>query len=179
MQLHRPAPGDGASDVRRDGDVCCSEKISRPETETRPGPHPVVQRPDTFPREFLSTLKDPTRVRAPIANQTRGHDQGDTEHFVRRLRARHPFPIARPACCPTRRGCKQPRRAASSPHSHSTINEASKLLIRNMLTTASQTFAVTLAAKVWSTSIGAGFRAVRRRRTLRYLSTSIESRDCR
>lgn len=65
---------------------------------------------------------------------------------------------------------------ALSPHSHSIVNEPSKLLIRKALDAAPQTFAVIPAVNLSGTSIGAGFRAIRRRVTFRDLSTSIDSR---
>ena len=93
--------------------------------------------------------------------------------------ARRPFPISRPARRPTQRGWRQPRRAASSPHSHSIINELSKLLIRKALAAAPQTFTVIFTVNLSGTSIGAGFRAVSRKLTFRDLSRSIDSRDHR
>jgi hypothetical protein len=62
-------------------------------------------------------------------------------------------------------------------HSHSIINEPSKLLIRNVFAASSQTFTVIFTVRMRSTSIGAGFRAVRRKLTFRDLSTSIDSDD--
>lgn len=64
-------------------------------------------------------------------------------------------------------------------HSHSIVNEPSKLLNRKALVAASQTFTVIFTVKVGGTSIGAGLRAVRPEVTFRDLSTSIDSRDHR
>ena len=91
-----------------------------------------MPRSDTFPRESVSTAKDPTRVPVPIANQPRGNDQGDTEHFVRRFAVRRSF-LSRLARRPTQRGWRQPRRAGSSPYSHSIINSFAKSLSGLML----------------------------------------------
>ena len=60
-------------------------------------------------------------------------------------------------------------------HSHSIINEPSKLWICKVLAAASKTFAVTFTVEVPGTSIGAGLRAIRPKVTLRALSTSIGS----
>ena len=65
------------------------------------------------------------------------------------------------------------------PYSHSIINEPSKLLICKALAASSQTFAVTFTVNLAGISIGAGFRAVLRKRTFRDLSRSIDSRDHR
>ena len=62
-------------------------------------------------------------------------------------------------------------------HSHSIINEPSKLLIRKAIAAAPQTFTVIFTVSLSSTSIGAGFRAVRPKLTFRDLSTSIDSDD--
>jgi hypothetical protein len=66
-----------------------------------------------------------------------------------------------------------------SPHSHSIINELSKLLIRIALAAAPQTFTVIFTVNLSGTSIGAGLRAIRPNLTFRYLSTSIDSNDRR
>ena len=58
-------------------------------------------------------------------------------------------------------------------HSHSIINEPSKLLIRKALAAAPQTFTVIFTVKVRSISIGAGFWAIRPKMTFRDLSRSI------
>ncbi len=63
----------------------------------------------------------------------------------------------------------------SSPHSHSIINEPSKLLIGKALDAASQIFTVIFTVKVRSASIGAGFRPVLRKLTFRDLSRTIDS----
>jgi hypothetical protein len=63
-------------------------------------------------------------------------------------------------------------------YSHSIINEPCKLLIRKALSAASQTFTVISTVNLSGTSIGAGFRAIRRKVTFRDLSTSIDSDDC-
>jgi hypothetical protein len=63
-----------------------------------------------------------------------------------------------------------------SPHSHSIINEPSKLLIRKVVAATPQTFTVIFTVNLSGTSIGAGFRAVRPKLTFRDLSTSIDSR---
>jgi argininosuccinate synthase len=60
-------------------------------------------------------------------------------------------------------------------HSHSIINEPSKLLISKCLQVARAIFTVIFTVKVLGTSIGAGFRAIRRKVTFRDLSTSIGS----
>ena len=65
--------------------------------------------------------------------------------------------------------CRRP------PHSHSIINEPSKLLISKCLQVARSIFTVIFTVKVSGTSIGAGFRAIRRKVTFRDLSTSIGS----
>jgi hypothetical protein len=63
---------------------------------------------------------------------------------------------------------------------HSIINEPSKPLFCMALAAASQTFTVTFTVNLPGNSIGAGFRAVRRKLTFRDLSTSIDSHDdCR
>lgn len=62
------------------------------------------------------------------------------------------------------------RRGTILDHSHSIVNEPSKLLIGKALDAASQTFTVIFAVKVRSTSIGEGFRAVLRKLTFRDLS---------
>jgi len=64
-------------------------------------------------------------------------------------------------------------------HSHSIINEPSKLLILKELAAAPQIFTVIFTVKVRSTSIGAGLRAIRSEVTFRDLSTSIDSRNHR
>jgi len=64
-------------------------------------------------------------------------------------------------------------------HSHSIINEPSKLLIRRVLAAASQILTVIFTVNLSGISIGAGFRAVSRKLTFRDLSTSIDSRDHR
>jgi len=69
--------------------------------------------------------------------------------------------------------------APEVPYSHSNVNERSKLFIWNAPEPAPQKFAVILTVKVRSTSIGAGFRAVRPKLTFRDLSTSIDSRELR
>ena len=51
-----------------------------------------MPRSDTFPRKSVSTTKDPTPIPVPIANETRGHDQGANEHFVRRFARAAPLP---------------------------------------------------------------------------------------
>jgi hypothetical protein len=61
------------------------------------------------------------------------------------------------------------------PHSHSIINEPSKLLICNAPEADPQKFTVIFTVKVRSTSIGAGLRAIRPEATFRDLSTSIDS----
>ena len=60
-------------------------------------------------------------------------------------------------------------------HSHSIINGPSKLLISKCLQVARAIFTVIFTVKVSGTSIGAGFRAIRRKVTFRDLSTSIGS----
>ena len=65
--------------------------------------------------------------------------------------------------------CRRP------PHSHSIINEPSKLLISQWFQAAMAIFTVIFTVKVSCTSIGAGFRAIRRKVTFRDLSTSIGS----
>jgi hypothetical protein len=60
-------------------------------------------------------------------------------------------------------------------HSHSIVNEISKLLIRNALAAATQTFTVTFTVNLSGTSIGAGLRAIRQNVALRGLSRSIDS----
>jgi len=60
--------------------------------QTTRDPRPVMPRSDTFPCESVSTTKDPTRVPAHIADQTGGHNQGATEHFVRRVACAAPLP---------------------------------------------------------------------------------------
>ena len=62
-------------------------------------------------------------------------------------------------------------------HSHSIINEPSKLLISKWFQVAWLTFTVIFTVKVSGTSIGAGFRAIRRKVTFRHLSGSIDSKD--
>jgi hypothetical protein len=52
-------------------------------------------------------------------------------------------------------------------------------LIRKWLDAAPQIFTVIFTVKAQSTSIGAGFRAIRPEATFRDLSTSIDSRDHR
>jgi hypothetical protein len=69
--------------------------------------------------------------------------------------------------------------AYDSGHSHSIINERSTLLIRKALAAARQTFTVSFTVNPSGTSIGAGFRTVRRKMTFRNLSTSIDSHDDR
>lgn len=64
-------------------------------------------------------------------------------------------------------------------HSHSIINEPSKLLICNAHDAAPQKFTVIFTVKVRSTSIGAGLRAIQPDVTFRDLSTSIDSDDDR
>jgi hypothetical protein len=107
----------------------------------------------------ISTMCTPSDFKTkPI----RGDDQGATEHFARRFaRVAPSFPS---------RGVRVARRDEAGdstdglsrpPHSHSIINEPSKLLIRNVFAASSQTFTVIFTVKVRSTSIGAGFRAVR------------------
>jgi hypothetical protein len=63
----------------------------------------------------------------------------------------------------------------STRHSHSIINEPSKLLICNAPEADPQKFTVIFTVKVRSTSIGAGLRAIRPEATFRDLSTSIDS----
>jgi hypothetical protein len=60
-------------------------------------------------------------------------------------------------------------------HSHSIINETSKLLICKVLAAASKTFTVKFTVNVPGTSVGAGLRAIRPKVTFRDLSTSIGS----
>lgn len=62
-------------------------------------------------------------------------------------------------------------------HSHSIINEPSKLLICNAPEAAPRKFTVIFTVRVRSTSIGAGLRAIRPEATFRDLSTSIDSSD--
>jgi len=83
--------------------------------------------------------------------------------------------LSRPARRPTPRGWRQPRRVLLSPHSHSIINEPSKLLIRKVVAATPQTFTVIFTVNLSGTSIGAGFRAIRPKVTFRDLSTSIDS----
>ncbi len=64
-------------------------------------------------------------------------------------------------------------------HSHSIINEPSKLLICKEIGAAPQVFTVIFTVNLSDTSIGAGFRAVPRKLTFRDLSRSIDSRDHR
>lgn len=64
-------------------------------------------------------------------------------------------------------------------HSHSIINEPSKLLICKVRAAASQIFTVIFTVKVPGTSIGAGLRAIRPKVTFRDLSRSIDSNDDR
>jgi len=63
----------------------------RPPTSDE-GPQSVMPQSDTFPWKSVSTTKDPTPITVPIANQTRGHDQGATEHFVKRFARAAPLP---------------------------------------------------------------------------------------
>jgi hypothetical protein len=60
-------------------------------------------------------------------------------------------------------------------YSHSIVNEISKLLIRNALAAATQTFTVTFTVNLSGTSIGAGLRAIRQNVAFRVLSRSIDS----
>jgi hypothetical protein len=60
-------------------------------------------------------------------------------------------------------------------YSHSIVNEISKLLIRNALAAATQTFTVTFTVNLSGTSIGAGLRAIRQNVAFRGLSRSIDS----
>jgi len=69
------------------------------------------------------------------------------------------------------------RTSKTQNHSHSIINEPSKLLICRVLAAASKAFTVTFTVKVPGTSIGAGLRAIRPKVTFRDLSTSIDSDD--
>ncbi len=63
---------------------------------------------------------------------------------------------------------------------HSIINEPSKPLISKCFQVARSSFTVIFTVKVSGTSIGAGFRAIRRKVTFRDLSTSIGSGEhCR
>jgi hypothetical protein len=62
---------------------------------------------------------------------------------------------------------------------HSIINKPSKLLMRKALAAAPQTFTVIFTVNLSGISIGAGFRAIRPKVTLRDLSTSIDSQDHR
>ena len=70
-------------------------------------------------------------------------------------------------------------RRATSPHSHSIINEPSKLLICMPPEAVPQKFTVIFTVRVRSTSIGAGLRAIRPEATFRDLSTSIDSSNHR
>ena len=62
-------------------------------------------------------------------------------------------------------------------YSHSIINEQSKLLISKWFQVARSIFTVIFTVKVSGTSIGAGFRAIRRKVTFRDLSRSIDSKN--
>ena len=62
-------------------------------------------------------------------------------------------------------------------YSHSIINGPSKLLISKCLQVARSIFTVIFTVKVLGTSIGAGFRAIRRKVTIRDLSRSIDSKN--
>jgi hypothetical protein len=64
---------------------------------------------------------------------------------------------------------------SACPHSHSIINEPSKLLIRKAPAASSQTFAAILAVNLSGTSIGARLRAALRKLTFRNLSRTIDS----
>ena len=138
-----------------------------------------MPRSDTFPPKSVYTTKDPTPIPVPIANQTRGHDQGATKHFVRRFARAAPLPS---------RGLHATRRNEAGDSfdglprpltPHSIINEPSKLLICNAPEADPQKFTVIFTVKVRSTSIGAGLRAIRPEVTFRDLSTSIDSDDDR
>jgi len=61
----------------------------------------------------------------------------------------------------------------SAPHSHSIINEPSKLLICKVLAAASQILTVISTVNLSGTSIGAGFQAIFKKGTERDLSKSI------
>ena len=85
---------------------------------------------------------------ACLANQTQAHDETATKHFVSFTRARSPSPS---------RGLRTSRRnvglgpvsmSFSSPHSHSIINEPSKLLIYKGMYTASALFTVTFTVNL-------------------------------
>ena len=62
-------------------------------------------------------------------------------------------------------------------YSHSIVNEPSKLLNCNALSSDLRTFTVIFTVKVSGTSVGAAFRPIRRKVTFRDLSTSIGSDD--
>jgi len=64
-------------------------------------------------------------------------------------------------------------------HSHSIINEPSKLLICVETDGVAPIFTVIFTVNPQRSSIGAGFRPVQPKRTFRDLSTSIDSHDDR
>jgi hypothetical protein len=57
-------------------------KTGHPAPGKECGGWPSQSHPTLFPRKSASTTKDPTRDPVLIADQTRGHDQGHTEHLV-------------------------------------------------------------------------------------------------
>jgi len=85
MQLHRPASGRRCIRYSTRWRYLLFSEDHPIRNRYATGPQPVMPRSDTFPRKSVSTTKDPTPIPVPIANQNREHDQGATEHFVRRF----------------------------------------------------------------------------------------------
>jgi hypothetical protein len=136
-----------------------------------------MPRSDTFSRTSVSTTKNSTPIPVPIANQTRGHDQGAAEHFVRRFALAATLPYRGLHAARNDEAGESHDGQSRPPYSHSIINEPSKLLIRKALAAASKIFTVIFTVNLCSTRIGAGFRPVRPNLTFRDLSTSIDSDD--
>jgi hypothetical protein len=104
----------------------------------------------------------------------RTHPQPDSrrrssvaEHFVRRFARAAPFPDVAACDPPDRRGWRRPRRADSSPHSHSIINSFCKPLIR--LANVSNRHGFTVRCTATSSGIPA--------HSFHHRSTSIEGRQ--
>jgi len=91
--------GGAASDTSRDGDIRCSVKINPTRRQQVTGTstrHAAIRHASAGVRIYK---KDPTPIPVPIANQPRGHDQGATEHIVRRFARGAPLPHLA-ACVP-------------------------------------------------------------------------------
>lgn len=81
-----------------------------------------MPRSDTFPWKFVSTTMGPTPTLVPIANQTRGHDQGAAEHFVKRFARAAPLPYRGQHAARRNEAGDSLEGLSRPPHSHSVIN---------------------------------------------------------